>query len=243
MACERRSERDTRGGGTQRDKKVLRRGAGWPVNRFSVVDRAWEGDTVVCIGGGPSVTAENVAAIKGRARVIAINNAYLIAPFAELLYFADKQWFDWHKEREEFQRFAGQKCSIFCTGATVEDPNVHLLRSKSKEGLSLEPDAICTGGNSGYQAVNIAVLAGAKRILLFGYDMKFRDGKTHWHSGHPAKSYIGAYQNFIRHFDRLAPTLKSMGIQVINCCPDSSLKAFERRTFESALLDPVSTVV
>ena len=52
----------------------------------------WRGATVVCLGGGPSLTAADAAQCRGRARVIAINDAYRLVPWADLLYFCDYRW-------------------------------------------------------------------------------------------------------------------------------------------------------
>lgn len=43
---------------------------------------------------------------------------------------------------------------------------------------------IYTGGNSGYQAVQLALLWGAKEVVLIGFTMKAIDGKNHWHRDH-----------------------------------------------------------
>jgi hypothetical protein len=50
------------------------------------VPKLWPGSTVVCLGTGPSLTAEDVEAVRGRAKVIAINNAHALAPWADVLY-------------------------------------------------------------------------------------------------------------------------------------------------------------
>jgi hypothetical protein len=65
------------------------------------VSRAWEGKTVVCIAGGPSLTKEQLELVRAArerdaVRVIVINDAYLIAPWADVLYFADARWAKWH---------------------------------------------------------------------------------------------------------------------------------------------------
>ena len=223
-------------------RKLLTRSPQWPIDRFACVQRVWEGETVVCIGGGPSVTAERVAVIEaahreGRCKVIAINNSYLIAPYADLLYFADARWWKWHTEgvrtfglpadevAKRFSAFGGLKCTVFVTGMMVADPEVFMLKiSPRGEGLSSQPDEIVTGSNSGYQAVNIAALSGAKRILLLGYDMHFPGGTSHWHGGHPSKHPEAMYAKYARNFAGMLPDLQ--GIEVVNCSPGSAIKAF-----------------
>lgn len=210
--------------------KVCRRSESWPLDRFAVVRRVWEGATVVCIGGGPSVTPEAVALAKGRARTIAINNSYLLAPWADLCYFADTRWWNWHKDRPEFKNFAGEKVTIEPTGLSVADPEVSMLHNDNlrgeTKGLSEKPNALRTGSNGGYQAINLAVLAGAKRILLLGYDMKFDGKRSHWHAGHPEQTPEAAYRQYAQTFASMNPQLSRLGVDVVNCTPGSMIKAF-----------------
>lgn len=131
----------------------------------------------------------------------------------------------------EFVSFQGQKISIFGTGAGCDDPDVHILRNLGNSGISDDPSGVMTGQNSGYQALNIAVLAGAKRILLLGIDMV---GK-HWHPEHPDPSGANIYHGCIWHMNKAAPLLKSLGVEVLNCSPISALKCFPKVDIESLL--------
>lgn len=218
----------------------MRRAAGWPHDRFAVVDPVWKGETVVCIGGGPSVTQEAVNLTRGRARVVVINNSYLLAPWADVCYFADARWWGWHKDKPEFIAFGGQKVTIENTGNLVSDDNVFVLQNANMRGatvgLSEKTNAVVTGSNGGYQAIQIAVHAGAKRILLLGYDMRYGPGnKSHWHGGHPERMPERAYADYARKFSTMVPQLQRLGIEVINCTPGSLIDAFPRGDIASLL--------
>ena len=117
--------------------------------------------------------------------MIVVNDAYLLAPWADILYFADWRWWrDFgHRKRAEFKAFQGQKCTIENSGAMVDDPEIFMLHNSGHEGLSEKPNCLHTGSNGGYQAVNIATLAGAKRVVLLGYDMRFHGKRSHFHAG------------------------------------------------------------
>lgn len=226
------------GGGRAARAKVIRRPDGWPVDRFSVIEPVWAGETVACIGGGPSVTPEAVASLRGRARVIAINNAYLLAPWAEMCYFADYRWWDWHRAKPEFKAFAGAKVTIMGTGMLVSDPDVHMLHNYGTEGLSEKPNGLHTGCNGGFQAINIAVLAGAKRIVLLGYDMHYPGGRSHWHAGHPTKVPEAHYTgNYARLFDTALPQARKLGVSIVNASPGSRLRSFPIVSLETALTE------
>lgn len=236
--------------------QICRRSDSWPIDRFAVIERKWTGETVVCIGGGPSLTQADVERTEGRAHVIAINDAYLIAPWAEVCYFADFRWWQWHTDgiakkwawasftsdmqRKAFAEFKGQKITIENTGMQVKDPTVFMLHNANDSrgsygGLSEQPNGIKTGANGGYQAMNIATLSGAKRILLLGYDMHFPGGKTHSHNGHPTRMAEDAYKNYARNFASMLPQLKQMGIEVVNCTPGSALTCFPIKRLEEVL--------
>lgn len=214
--------------------------------------RLWEGKTVVLIGGGSSLTIYQVEHVRNsRVHCIAVNASYLIAPWADVCYFADSHFWKWHSQgvecaglsaeevREKFQTFAGQKCTIQNSGANVTDEAVHTLRNKTFPrhgvGLSVDPEALITGRNSGFQALNMATLAGAKRILLLGYDGDPLQGKTHWHGEHPRPTPVEAYPHYRLAFSAVESDLKKMGVEVINCSPGSAIDTFPKIPIERAL--------
>jgi hypothetical protein len=221
---------------------ILRREA---AGTFSEVAPEWHDAASVLIGGGPSLTREQVAQVelvreqRRALRVIAVNDAYQLAPFADICYFADSEWWGWHKDRPDFQAFAGQKCSISDSGGNIKDPAVHILRNANGRGhsfgLSLDPKQIVTGSNSGYQALNIAVLAGAKTILLLGFDAREPTGKTHWFGDHPKREPIAAYAEYRKAFSAGERAILAAGVKVVNCSPGSAIDSFPKMDLEDAL--------
>lgn len=180
--------------------------------------------TYVLIGGGPSLTPEDVDAVRGRARVIAINDAYRLAPWADVLYAADRKWIDWH---DGVPSFTGPKFSIEggSTPATTR-PGWTVLRNTGFVGLELDPTGLRAGFNSGYQALNLAVHLGARRILLLGYDMAPAvDGRSHWFGDHPDKM-PSPYDQMRAAFATLVEPLAELGVEVINCSRQTALLTF-----------------
>ena len=104
------------------------------------------------------------------------------------------------------------------------------------EGLSTEPTGLITGRNSGYQAINIAVLAGARRILLLGYDMRFIDGRQHWFGNHPIKNHEAEFTGYAKRFRTMVEPLEKLGVEVVNCSPGSAIDAFPRAELSEALV-------
>lgn len=113
--------------------------------------------------------------------------------------------------------------------------SLNWVLGRSKNGLGL--DCVHFGGNSGYQAINLAYLMGAKRIILLGFDCKPVDGKDHWFGQHPnGLIQIQPYQLWMNHFPSLAKDLENRDIEVINCSPDSAIQCFKKMSIEDVCL-------
>lgn len=103
---------------------------------------------------------------------------------------------------------------------------VHTLENGGREGFDDRPTHLRTGQNSGFQAVHLAAHLGAKRILLFGFDMHERNGK-HFFGPHPPEIELDSpYQDFLNYFKSSAAQFKLRGFEIINCTPGSALKCF-----------------
>jgi hypothetical protein len=195
---------------------------------FSKIMPVWAGRTVVIVGGGPSLTEDQLRlCAKTDWGCIAINDSYRVAPWADLLYFADPQWWLWHHDDYYFKSFTGQTVTVADTQKVPPAKTLHRLDIRAGQGLSSDPTKVHAGLNSGYQCINIAYLAGAKRIVLLGFDMHFPGGVSHWHGGHPEKVPESNYTNlYAPQFDTMLPQLKAAGVEVWNCSPGSRLTAF-----------------
>jgi hypothetical protein len=202
---------------------------------FSEVVRVWEGETVALIASGPSLTQEQCDAIPEHWNVIAVNDGYRLAPWADILYAADYRWWcEW-----QAPRFYGVKVSIEQHQRVVWPEDIHVLRNLDQgvpEGLSLDPKGLKTGSNSGYQALNLAVLTGAKRIVLLGYDYKM-NGKAHFFGDHPVPTNENHLVGYAKKFSTIENELKRLGVEVLNCSPDTALRQFPRVSLESILLN------
>lgn len=232
-------------------------------DRFSEVVRWWEGSTCVILGGGPSLTLEQFELARaaheaGRVRAIAVNDSYLCAPWADVCYAADSKWFEWHRlgidkpklgltaaqVRERWASFEGEKVGIQCAEPYIPD-GVHILRVAvlpPDQGLSRDRGALATGrhdgytGHSGFQALNLAVLAGAQKIILLGFDGRpGADGKTHHHGEHPIPTPADVWDHIRRSFSCVENELNAAGVDVINCSPSSAIDTFPKYSLHDSL--------
>lgn len=94
------------------------------------------------------------------------------------------------------------------------------------------------GGNSGFQALNLAVQLGATRVLLIGFDMHDRGG-VHWYG---RNNWVGAnnptdsnFRRWIRALNIAAPVLANRGVEVVNASPFSDLQCFPKASIEEWL--------
>jgi hypothetical protein len=165
---------------------------------------------------GPSLTQAVVDAVRGM-RVIAVNNAFELAPWAEALAANDMAWW---KRNPSAREFAGRKFS------TNILPDVERVISGN----------VLTESCSGVLGLEVAKIIGAKPgdpILLLGVD---------FHGSH----YFGEYTNGLknttdarrkvhaRQFENWAKVNK--GYTVYNCTPGSALRAFPMARLEDLWL-------
>ncbi len=153
----------------------------------------------VILGTGPSMSQEIADQVKGRAKVIAVSDAYKIAPWADALVSHDSSWWAYHKDAHAFK---GLKFCAYNTFSTV---------NKFKPPVN--------GCNSGLMAMCVAKELGATKILICGFDMH----GTHYFGPHPAKLKNTTKERFISHLDQFKWW---HGPDVINCTPGSALKKF-----------------
>ena len=111
---------------------------------------------------------------------------------------------------------------------------INRIRGEQLDGLGR--DCIHFGGNSGYQAINLAYLMGASTVTLLGYDMGNTNGLSHWHGDHPGHLKKQLPINlWLSKFPALADDLKAEGVRVINASRVTALECFDRLPLELAL--------
>jgi len=187
----------------------------------------WADKPCVLIGGGPSLSQEQIDyAIRSGCYIMAINNGYQICPQADALYACDKKWWNHYKPD-----YGGAKYSL-----EYGSNEVCKLKQTGIYGIDFEWPGIRTGQNSGYQAINLAIHFGCTRLILIGYDMQHTQNKKHWHPDHPKPlSNAEPVKSFLANYNQVAPVLKYHGIEVTNCSIESALKCFPRARIEDVL--------
>ena len=197
----------------------------------------WTDEACAIVASGPSTKRVNVAALHGLMRTIAIKENVELCPWADVVYGCDAAWW---RNANGLPKYAGLKVSA-TPRVTTRFPDIHIVQIKDPSGDRLvltEPGIIGSGGNSGFQALNLAVLFGARRILLVGFDMTDQFG-VHWYGrangtgrSNPAEWNFKRWRGA---FAAASPQLKLAGVQVLNCSDLSVLTCFPKLTLEQAL--------
>lgn len=193
--------------------------------------KLWYGGTCYILGGGPSLAKVNLDLLKGK-RVIGVNNAYLLAPWIDAIYFMDCAWYNQHQAK--LLDFKGIKVTVCEKCKNV--PGIFCFKRGKRNGIEDKVDCIGTGSNGGFGAINLAIKLGVKKIVLLGYDMRVIDGHHNYHTDHTRKIPEAIYETqFIKNFRSLVEPCKERGIQIVNCTPGSALDAFPLEPLEDHL--------
>ena len=187
-------------------------------NRFAQIHRR----PCVVVASGPSLTAQDVDYCRDRAAVIVVNDNYKLAPWADVLYAADPEWWDLHEGAASFKGLR-----VTQDAGAARRWRLHYIESRAKQGFSLEQGVIHQGDNSGFQALNLAVLAECSPIVLLGFDMKKSGARRHWFGDHPGllnkDSPFGIFASAFNEAAQRHPELT-----IYNATRETALECFPR---------------
>lgn len=188
--------------------------------------------TAICIASGPSLTQDDVDYCQGKGKIYAVKEAALAAPWSDVLYAADTDWWTEHKAR--WEGFKGEKWTV-SERACVLFPQINHIKCKTELKWSSEPGVIATGGNSGFQVLNMAVLDGADRVILLGFDYGFdpaQQDKHWWEKDHPRNSRFSNYAEWNRRLSAAAPLIN---VPVLNASRQTAITCFDQVNLRDVL--------
>jgi len=199
----------------------------------------WAGECVAIVAAGPSADKVGVQKLRDRIHVIAVNESFRLVPWADIIYSAEGVW--WSMRGHEVSKCPGLKLTF--EPNAIARHRIEIVKQKTVETVwSMKMEwakrgHVGSGGNSGFQMVNLAAQFGATGIALIGFDMNMNGG-CHWHVNHPVPLRNPTYERFakwIAALDGAAPDLAQHGVDVINCSPTSSLTAFPKLSIDAML--------
>lgn len=152
----------------------------------------WKGETVAILGAGPDMT-EELAKKSYQYKTIAVNRAIKFAPNADMFVALDPH----HPFWDDAKYFKGIKiCGIECD---YDAYYVGMLYEKVIIG-----DSFIEIRNNALASIRIAEIAGAKKIILLGFDPE-RYAEIHAHTG---------FRGLKEGLEQITSELRSKGIEV-----------------------------
>jgi hypothetical protein len=172
----------------------------------------WDDKPVAVIGGGSSLIDFDFEKLRG-AHVLAVKGTIFDIPWADAVF-----GLDFNGCRDKLA--AVQSRIYWAVREDQPDPppakNITFLKRIDGQDLSDDPGVIYSGGTSGFGALQVCIHKRAKQIVLFGFDY---DGNS---------SVDKKWEHWAAHFSIYVPYLNQHGIQVVNACPASAIRCFQK---------------
>lgn len=198
---------------------------------------AWATRPAVVIGSGPSLSDEQLQLVRQarealRVHVIAVNNTIERVPWADVSYFGDYTALCHYLPK--LKPLTKAEWVTTCRAGAERWKLTH-VRPSPNNGMSL--NVVHLNGNSGAQAVNTAAAFGATKVILIGFDMRnSADGKAHWFGQHPLPLITTQlYPDWMHKFAYLAIDAQRLGVDLVNCTPDSAMTCLRMGNLEEEL--------
>jgi hypothetical protein len=213
------------------------------------------GREVYIVGGGPSLKELDLAPLADKT-VITVNYSVFTVPNAAFFVTLDPRFFSKIQDRQaEFDRHPAIKVLIhnwptdrvvvrnegLTVGPTGADFSAFpmILRSYEAEGFGRSFLDFRNGANSGYCAIQLALLLGYQRIHLLGFDLTDAGGQQHFHDAYQLDP--NCLPSYIRYFRAALKSLPEQwpGVELISHSPVSVLNdLIPYEPFEDAVQVP-----
>lgn len=209
------------------------------MSRVGLAPCRWPSATIACIACGPSLTAEDVARVHAaRLPTIVINNAWQRAPWADVLYAADRDWWSWLADANIQDDQLPPLLYGMDALALEHRPSLVCLKRGADDGLCESPDSLASGGHSGYQAINLAchLIGWHGKVILLGYDMQpAADGAHHWHPDHPNARHPTYHTRLPAFATLAAAAARHPALTIINASRATAITDFPRIMLDQLL--------
>ncbi len=171
-----------------------------------------------------------VALQHGADIVFAINSSVKTARLngcePDALFFTDTNWFEINEAL--VRAFPGRIFTV-CKIARAAYDRLERVANELTAPFSVGQTPMRDGRSSGHRAVSIAVMCGAKRIVLLGFDMRIDpiSGRSHCHDDYSWPGMGGMFADeFIPGFDGWYSDAVSVGCEIINATNGTDLREF-----------------
>ena len=208
----------------------------------------WTGKTCYIIGGGPSLEGFDFTPLHGQ-HVIGCNDAYSLGPWVDVCLFGDWGWWVIHgvdrvvhdgkkRDHDGLLRFPG----LIVSNTPPKNmpkiihtcPRVLPMRRQA-EGIPMRRDVLTWYDNCGAAAIHLALLFGATRVVLLGFDMKRGNGRQNWHRAiKPEAPPSRNDHHVMKHarLERAVAASRYKDVKILNANPDSACDAWPKVNWE-----------
>jgi hypothetical protein len=196
----------------------------------------WRGQACAVVASGPSVKKQKLDCLRGM-NILAVKSNIDLCPTAKVVYGCDSHWWVYKRGLPDFK---GVKLT-YSVPLTPQFPGLYAIHiDRDTDALIInKPGHVGSGGNSGFQAFNLAVQFGAAKILLIGFDMKAEGNSPHWYGRNEwpgcANPDESNYARWRKAFDQSVAITDALGIEVINGSEFSTIKAFPKAPIEATV--------
>lgn len=211
--------------GRMEQRKKIRKSSQFVGNVLK--DGQWKGQRCFIVAGGQSVNDFDLKQLEGE-NVIGVNLAFRLVE-CSIIYAMDARLWGWIEnnltgpgDKEKFDASQAIKVWSDINDAPLPE-DIYIAPAVNRQGLSESfEDGIGAGTNSGFGALNLALILGASEIYLIGFDF-YGD---RWHAGYPEQGQAdNAYHRTC--FEENSEEYKKFSSRIINLNPKSDLKIFE----------------
>ncbi len=209
----------------------------WDIGKTQTLDR------VAIIGGGWSLKNKNLGEVAKNITTICVNVVHDSINIDDLDFV-------FTGDCDPYMYMRGQDVEktttivTMCPKAKNSDLSYFIPRNYDKlTGISDNPKKLCWNENSGAAAIEFSIISGAKKIYLFGFDMKNSPyGESRFHRIYRARdpkkySYNNQpkYSKFFEGFKQISLEAKERGVEIINANTASALDVFVKMPFDEAI--------
>jgi len=192
----------------------------------------------------PAAYSPYLEALHNR-HIIGVNNVYQIGEWIDTLFFGDCSWYVVHRlALAKWPKLKVTCCNRFSAKPSAKSNGILYLAKdrRKKYGISANPTTVAWNNNSGAAAISLAVHFGVKKIFLLGFDMSLDSDKvSHWHGSHAGNSnskkkfYSPPFARHLRGFPEIAADAVNLGVEIVNCSPNSAIQEFRKCTVNEIL--------
>lgn len=195
-------------------------------------EQDWYRDTAVVVGNGTSLLGLSPTMLeRPRVRSLVANGGYRWHPRADVLMCTDKRWL---AANPDLSGYEGPQIIVTQPDAVkVEDPRMLYVARKFIGDARSDPfarrDTLVEGWNSTSTNISLAIIRGARRIILLGVDLApgpnlrrriYDDSRDSLKLANPR------YERQVRHLTMQSMWVRRKGVTVINCSPRSDLRCY-----------------